>query len=110
MSFDRGSVVMLPFPFSDLSKAKNRPVLALSTPDAYGDFIALAMTSRAHHAHSLAVSPEDCLVAALPKPTWIRTDKVFSFNEALVVKVVGKLSDKLIQQALDKLCKVVGKA
>jgi hypothetical protein len=39
---------MLPFPLSSLSQAKNRPVLAISAPDAYGGFIALAMTSLAH--------------------------------------------------------------
>ena len=42
--FERGDLVLIPFPFSDLSAAKKRPVLLLTRPDVYGDFIALAVT------------------------------------------------------------------
>jgi len=38
--FDAGDLVLLPFPFSDLTSAKCRPVLMLTAPDAQGDFLA----------------------------------------------------------------------
>jgi hypothetical protein len=41
MIFDRGDIVFMPFPFSDFSKFKNRPVLVITMPDVYGDFIAM---------------------------------------------------------------------
>jgi hypothetical protein len=44
--FERGDLLLVPFPFTDLSAAKRRPVLALTGPDGYGDFIALPVTSR----------------------------------------------------------------
>jgi len=43
--FERGDLLLVPFPFSDLSASKRRPVLALTGPDGYGDFIALPVTS-----------------------------------------------------------------
>jgi mRNA interferase MazF len=46
--FERGDLLVVPYPFTDLSAAKRRPVLALTGPDAYGDFIALPVTSRPH--------------------------------------------------------------
>jgi hypothetical protein len=46
MMFERGALLLVPFPFTDLSAAKRRPVLALTAPDSYGDFIALRVTSR----------------------------------------------------------------
>ena len=109
MIFDRGDIVLLPFPFSDLSRAKNRPVLVLSPPDAYGDFIGLAMTSRNQHTHLVAVTVSDYVSAPLPKATWIRADKVFSFNDSLVVKVVGKVGEEVLERSLEILCGAVGK-
>lgn len=109
MLFERGDIVLLPFPFADLSHSKKRPVVVLSTPDAYGDFIGLAMTSRGQHSHLLAVTAMDYLSEPLPKSTWIRTDKIFSFNDSLVIKTIGRLREELMLRAIHALCKVVGK-
>lgn len=48
---ERGDLVLLPFPFTDLSAAKRRPVLAVTAADSYGDFIALPVTSRPQTEH-----------------------------------------------------------
>ncbi len=39
--FERGELVLIPHPFTDLSARKRRPVLILTNPDQHGDFIAL---------------------------------------------------------------------
>ncbi|QJD29548.1 type II toxin-antitoxin system PemK/MazF family toxin [Methylococcus geothermalis] len=36
---------------------------------------------------------------SLPKPIWIRTDKVFTLNLARVVKNVGEANEDVIRQA-----------
>lgn len=51
--FEAGALVLLPFPFSDATTAKRRPVLALTKPDEYGDFIGMAVSSCAHHANAV---------------------------------------------------------
>ena len=54
---ERGDLVQVPYPFSDLSSAKRRPVLALTKPDSYGDFIALPVTTRPQREHGLPLRP-----------------------------------------------------
>jgi mRNA interferase MazF len=56
---ERGDLLLIPFPFSDLSATKRRPVLALTAPDSYGDFIALPVTSRPQTEHGLPVTASD---------------------------------------------------
>jgi hypothetical protein len=73
--FERGDLLLVPFPFSDLSAAKRRPVLALTAPDSYGDFIALPVTSRPQAEHGIPLTSSDLVRGALPAPSWIRTDR-----------------------------------
>ena len=55
MMLNRSDIVQIPFPFSDLSCRKQRPVLLLCAPDAYGDFLAVAITSQAGHEDGVAL-------------------------------------------------------
>jgi mRNA interferase MazF len=56
---ERGDLLLVPFPFSDLSATKRRPVLALTASDGYGDFIALPVTSRPQSEHGLPLAAAD---------------------------------------------------
>ncbi|MFO1372209.1 MAG: type II toxin-antitoxin system PemK/MazF family toxin [Candidatus Competibacteraceae bacterium] len=101
---DAGSLVVLPFPFSDLRATKRRPVLLLTAPDGYGDFLAMAVTSQAGHPEGIALNQIDMQTGMLPKASWIRTDKVISLNRALVAKEVGRVSATVRLQAVHRLC------
>jgi mRNA interferase MazF len=102
--FERGDLVLIAFPFSDLSTAKKRPVLVLSRPDAYGDFVALAVTSRRQAEHGIALRPNDLVQGRLPPASWIRTDRVVTLNASLVLKAFGRVSEEVLAAALDRLC------
>ena len=99
-----GSLVVLPFPFSDLRATKRRPVLLLTAPDGYGDFLAMAVTSQAGHPESIALNQSNMQTGVLPKASWIRTDKVVSLNRTLVAKEIGKVDAVLRRQAVHRLC------
>jgi mRNA interferase MazF len=73
---ERGDLLLVPFPFSDLSAIKRRPVLVLTAPDRYGDFIALPVTSRPQAEHGLPLAATDLLTGSLPAPSWIRIDRI----------------------------------
>ncbi len=107
MKFDPGCVVLVSFPFSDLQNAKKRPVLLLTAPDSYGDFICLAITSREHHANSVVLNQDDMAEGVLPKLSWIRTDKVFTLSQGGIVKTVGRVKREIIEQSLEGLCSSV---
>lgn len=45
MTCKTGDLVGIPFPYSDLSTQKRRPVLVVTAPDSRGDFMGLQVTS-----------------------------------------------------------------
>lgn len=106
--FERGDLVLIPFPFSDLSATKKRPVLILTRPDTYGDFIALAVTSRPQTDHGIALDPSNLVHGSLPLASWIRTDRIVTLNAAMVIKSFGRASESAVTTALARLCAYVG--
>jgi mRNA interferase MazF len=64
--FEKGDLVLVPFPLSDLSATKRRPVLTLTGADRYGDFFGMPVTSRPHHAEGVRLSASDVVAGALP--------------------------------------------
>ena len=102
--FEGGALVLIPFPYSDASTLKRRPVLALTKPDQYGDFIGMAVTSRDHHADSILVEQSALIDGALPKASWIRIDRVVTLNVSLVTKVFARTGIEIHQRAVNGLC------
>ena len=76
-TYKQGSIVLVPFPYTDLSSFKQRPVLLIKNEDAYGDFVCLAITSQARVSNALAVEPSDLATGKLNFKSWVRTDKLY---------------------------------
>ncbi len=83
-------------------------MLVLTRPDAYGDFIALPVTSHPQTDHGIALDPADLAQGSLPLASWIRTDRVVTLNTSLIVKEFGRASEAVITTALSRLCAFVG--
>lgn len=105
--FEAGVLVLLPFPFSDASTSKRRPVLALTKPDEYGDFIGMAVSSRSHHTHTVPLQNDSLAEGQLPKPSWIRTDRVVTLNASLVIKAFARIKAEVHHQAVGGLCEIL---
>lgn len=93
ITYEQGSIVLLPFPFSDLEGMKKRPALVLSNADSQektGRFICMMITS------AMPVNEYDIVIqnweaAGLLKPSVAKVNRVFTINQELAIKVLGKL-------------------
>lgn len=69
---EAGSVVVVRFPFSDLSSTKRRPALVLAALER-GDFILCQITSTPYSdARALRLGEEDFEVGGLPHMSFVR--------------------------------------
>lgn len=105
--FEAGALVLLPFPYSDAPTSKRRPVLALTRPDEYGDFIGMAVSSRSHHANAIPLQNDSLTEGQLPKPSWIRADRVVTLNASLVIKAFARIKTEVHLQVVSSLCETL---
>lgn len=86
-----GTVVLLPFPFSDLSQAKLRPAVALADAGR-GDWVLCQVTSNAYgDARAVEIAPADFAVGSLHLTSYARPGKLFTANQRLMAAAVGSL-------------------
>ncbi len=108
--YERGDLLLVPYPFTDLSTTKRRPVLALTHADPQGDFIALPVTSRPQHSNALALAEQTLVSGSLPAASWVRTDRIVTLHISLVSKVFGRVAGAIVAAAAAQVCSYIGHA
>jgi mRNA interferase MazF len=97
----RGDIVLVPFPFSDLSPAKRRPAVVLWAHPARVDFLLAFISSQRFRDREvgdvplLSTHPEFSLTG-LAAPSKIRTTKLVTLSGALLRRWLGRLGPLLI--------------
>lgn len=90
-AFAAGEVVLLAFPFSDLSRSKFRPAVLLASAGR-GDWIACQITSNPYaDPRAIALSDAAFTSGGLRRPSHVRPGKLFTAHESLMDSAVGAL-------------------
>ena len=87
----RGAVVLVPFPFSDLSRSKLRPAVVLADAGR-GDWLLCQVTSKPYgDPKAVSIQQEDFGAGSLRLDSFARPGKLFTAHEALLRATVGRL-------------------
>ena len=103
-----GDIVLIPFPYSDLSSAKKRPVVVVNAPDRFGDFVAAGITSVEQAENAVELEVGSLLNGRLPKRSWVRTEKLFTLSTGNVVKHFGALKPSAFQTMMLSIYGTIG--
>ena len=101
-------IVQIPFPFSDLTHQKRRPVLLLTAPDDFGDFLAAAISSPAGHGDAISLRDDDIAGGKLPKASWVRATRLFSLNRDAVLFALGSVKPESFGRIHSEICTRLG--
>ena len=102
-----GGVVLVPFPFSDLSQAKLRPAIVLADAGR-GDWILCQVTSNPYgDPHAIRLTDASFAAGSLRADSYARPGKLFTASRDLMVAQVAVLSTAALQQVVDAVIVVV---
>ncbi|MCA1601329.1 MAG: MazF family transcriptional regulator [Acidobacteria bacterium] len=96
-----GSVVLVPFPFSDLSRSKLRPAVALADA-AKGDWVLCQITSKPYSdPRAIELNNSSFGKGSLHLVSYGRPGKLFTANQSLIVREVGVLKDDTLKRIIE---------
>lgn len=105
--FVKGQIVILPFPFSDLSSAKNRPAFVVA-PLTGDDLIVCQITTvNRTDSYALSLTTKDFVTGSLPHPSIIRANRLFTADAKLIIRTAGTLSQRKIQEVINKIVEII---
>lgn len=104
--FVKGEVVVLPFPFTDLSFAKKRPALVVANLSG-DDLILCQITSQARFdEYSINLETGDFATGSLQQNSMIRPNRLFTADRSIILYKIGLLKDNKIREVADQLIKI----
>jgi mRNA interferase MazF len=107
--FVKGEVVVIPFPFSDLTQAKRRPALVIVELEG-DDLILCQITSQAiKDKYAIPINEDDFETGSLKQPSNVRPNRIFTADNHLVLYRVGNLKTGKLGEVIEKVVEIIRK-
>ncbi|MDI6783528.1 MAG: type II toxin-antitoxin system PemK/MazF family toxin [bacterium] len=105
--FIKGDVVVVPFPFSNLTQAKRRPALVIA--ELLGDDVILCqITSQSiQDIYSIPIDDTDCATGGLKQPSNIRPNRIFIVDNHIILYRVGSLKKEKLSEVISKVTGII---
>lgn len=107
--FIKGDIVVIPFPYSDLTNAKRRPALVLAD-SSYNNLILCQVTSQhTGDSFSISITDADFKQGKLQKISNIRPNKLFTADESIILYKTGSLKSETLNTVIDRIISIFTK-
>jgi mRNA interferase MazF len=103
----RGDVVVLLFPFSDLSSSRKRPAVVVT--NLTGDDLILAQITTASSRsdeYAVPLETDDFQTGKLTVSSLVRTNKLFTADVSIISSKIGALNESKIKEIQNSLVNI----
>jgi len=105
--FVKGDIVVLPFPFTDLSSTKRRPALIIATLQG-DDLIVCQITGQVmRDSYVIEVQDSDITGGKLDGVSFIRPNKIFTADKSIIHYKVGSLTSSMMNKVEERIVRII---
>ena len=106
--FVKGDVVVVPFPFSDLSSTKRRPALDAAALGTGDDGVLCQITSRTVADNfSIHIAESDFVTGGLRRKSNVRPNRLFTADTRIILYRAGQLSIRKMRAVTAKIIEII---
>ncbi len=105
--FVKGDVVVVPFPFSDLTQAKRRPALVMA--ELVGDDLILCQVTGqwVKDEYAIPIDGNDFATGTLKKNSHVRPNRIFTADRHIILYQVGHLKPEKLTEIIEKIVSIL---
>jgi len=105
--FVKGDIVVVPFPFSNLSQAKKRPAFVVNK--LVGDDLVLCqITSQTiKDKYSISLKKTDFLLGNLLVNSNIRPNRIFTADKNIILYKVGNIKENKVREVVKRIIEII---
>lgn len=105
--FVKGDVVVVPFPFSDLTQSKRRPALVIALLDG-DDIILCQITSQwTKDKYAILLNNNDFLEGSLKQLSNIRPNRIFTTDRKIIFYKIGTINSEKLSEVIKKIIEIL---
>lgn len=105
-----GAVVLVRFPFSDLSGSKLRPAVVLANTGR-GDWLLCQVTSQPYaDRQAVEIAGIDLTSGSFRKPSYARPGKLFTANAGIMTGQIGELRSEKLEEIVRAVISLLEKS
>lgn len=104
--FIKGDVVVVPFPFSDLSNSKKRPALVLASLEGEDLKLSQITSKNIFDSYSIEIKTSDFSNGTLNKDSNVRPNKIFTADKNIILYKIGNLTNKKMDEVTSKVVEI----
>ena len=112
--YKQREIVLVPFPYSDLSSSKRRPVLIISNNSynaSFPDILVCVITSNLFKdQYSVVLTDHDLEMGILPEQSVIKCHKLFTIEQTKILRRFSVVNEQKFDEALAVLNKLINKS
>ncbi|MBL7081488.1 MAG: type II toxin-antitoxin system PemK/MazF family toxin [Candidatus Omnitrophica bacterium] len=106
-SFVKGDVAVVPFPFSDLTRAKRRPALVIAELEG-DDLILCQITSQSiKDRYAVSIDESDFKIGTLRRKSNVRPNRIFTADYHIILYRAGHLKPQKIDQVIKEIVDIL---
>jgi len=105
--FVKGDVVVVPFPFSDLTQAKRRPACVIATLTGDDVILCQITSQKISDRYGIPLETDDFSEGGLNQNSNIRPNRLFTADRRIILYRAGKLKPEKLNEAIAKIVEII---
>jgi len=105
--FVKGDIVVVPFPFSNLTRAKRRPALVIAELEG-DDLILCQITSQQiKDRYAVSIDEGDFETGTLRQQSNVRPNRIFTADRRIIMYGMGHLKHREVNEVIERIVDIL---